>query len=115
MQPQDIQQATKEQLVDRYMEIGYKEEELAAEKQVLKEELLSRMKDDAEKIGDFLVTKVSQKRYSFGKITVDQARDLGATKETVDNDTLKTLFLRGVKLPIEVTVNEITYPLIKHA
>jgi hypothetical protein len=112
MQPQDIAQASKEELVNRYLNLGYKEEEIAAEKQVLKEEIVSRIKDNGEVIGDYNVTKVERTTYNF-KMTLEQARDLGAVKETVDNDTLKKLYLKKVKLPVEPTITTTIYPLIK--
>lgn len=113
MQPQDIAQATKEQLVDRFLELGYKIEEIEAEKQVLKEEILTRVKDNGETIGHYNVTKVTRTNYNFSGITIDQARDIGAIKESVDNDILKKMYLSKVKLPVEPTVTTVTYPLIK--
>jgi len=113
MLPEQIAKATKEQLVERYLELGYKIEEVEAERQILKEEILLKLKDNGEVIGHYTVTRVKQQRYNFGKITVDQARDIGAVKEQVDNDVLKKLYLSGVKLPVETTVVNIEYPLIK--
>ncbi len=114
MEPQDIKKATKEQLVDRYLEIGYQTEELEAERQEIKNELLAQLKGDGEKIGRFSVTRVKQKRYDFSKITLEQARDLGATKEQIDNNVLKKLVEKNVDLPAPVAISIIEYPLIRN-
>lgn len=113
MQAQDLAQATKEQLVERYVQLGTIAEELEAEKLVLKEEILARLKNNGEVIGDYTVTRVKQQRFNFGKVTVEEARPFGAVKETVDNEVLKKLYTKGIKLPFEVMVAEIEYPLIK--
>lgn len=113
MLPEQVAVATKENLVNRYQEIGFKIEELEAEKMIIREEIMAKLKDSGEVIGHFTVTKVERTNYNFSKITLDQARDLGAIKEAVDNDILKNLYLKKVKLPVEPTVTVITYPLIK--
>lgn len=113
MESQQIANATKEQLVERYIELGYKTEEIEAEKQVLKEEILARLKDNGEVIGHYTVTRVKKNLYKFGTMTIEQARDFGAVKEMVDNKVLEGLYQKGVKLPVETTVMEIQYPLIK--
>ncbi len=107
MNPEELATATKEQLVEAYIRIGMKEEEVKAEKDALKEELLSRMDTDSEIVGQYSVTRA--RRVSFST-TIDQARDLGAIKEAVDNDALKKMAANGMEIPgMKVTV----YPLVR--
>ncbi len=105
--PEDLATASKEQLVEAYLDVGRREEELAGEKSAVKEEILSRMDTDSEIVGQYSVTRA--KRVSF-KITLDQARELGAITEAPDTEKLKQLALGGTEVPgMKVTV----YPLVR--
>ncbi len=108
MEPNDLTNATKEQLVEAYAEACEKEEEIKAEKQVIKEELMSRMDTDAEIIGDYSVSKV--KRVTF-ETSVEDARRFGAVKEAIDTQVLSKVFKAGQEVPgVKVT----QYLLIKN-
>ena len=107
MNPEELAIATKEQLIQAYLDVGRKEEEIAGEKQAIKEEILARMDTDSEIVGNYSVTRA--KRVSFS-VTIDQARDLGAIKEAVDNDALKKMAAGGMEIPgMKVSV----YPVIR--
>ncbi len=105
----NLEEMTKEQLVQLYADACVEEEEIVATKTVLREEILRRLKGDGEVIGDYSVTRA--KRYSF-TATVEQAREFGAVKEAVDQTALKKLYLKGAKIPGEVKITE--YPIIKN-
>ncbi len=110
MEPEKLPNATNEELVQAYIDAGIKEEELKAEKDAIKEELLARMKTDAMMVGSYAVNKI--KRVSF-KTTIDDARNLGAVKEAVDTDVLKKLYQNGVDVPgsavtVYIQVREVT-------
>ena len=107
MTPEELVSASKEQLVEAYLDVGRREEEVAAEKQAIKEEILTRMDTDSEVVGNYSVTKA--KRVSFS-VTLDQARSLGAIKEAVDNDALKKMAAGGTEIPgMKVSL----YPVIR--
>jgi hypothetical protein len=97
-----------EQIVEEFDNIRYQQEELDAKKKVLAEELLSRMKNDSELVGNYIVTKV--KRYKFD-MDLNKARDLGIVKieEKIDQAKAKQLFFKGVEIVHIVTM----YPLVK--
>ena len=53
--PQELPTISKEKLLEEYTKLGYKEEEIAATKMVLRGEILARMKRDAEVWGLYSV------------------------------------------------------------
>lgn len=106
--PAKIQDLTKEELVEEYDNVCHAEEEITAAKDVLRKELFARIDGDGEVIGNYSITKA--KRFSFST-TLAEAKLLGAVKEAIDQAFLKKLYLRGVKIPGEVSITE--YPLIK--
>lgn len=105
---ENLDKMSLEQIVEEFDNLRYQEEELSAKKKVLSEEILNRVKNDSELIGNYIVTKV--KRYRFD-IDLNKARDLGILKveEKIDQAKAKQLFFKGVKLVHIVTM----YPLVK--
>lgn len=92
---------TEEDLIVRFDNIGYQEEELGAEKAIIRQELAARLKGqklDSKIVGEYSLTLYSATRF---KTTVAQARDLGATvtEEKVDLTALKKLYKAGAKVP----------------
>jgi len=75
---------------------------------VLREEILLRMKLDAEIWGKFSVTKV--KRPNYQSVKLETAKELGAIKEAVDTKVLAALRSKGVEID---GLKESVYPLIK--
>ncbi len=89
------------ELLQRYLEGQHLIEELEAAMSVIKEEMITRL--DAEHVkgkvvGDYQVTKVT--RVNF-RPTLDQARELAATKtvEQIDTQALKRLYDQGADIP----------------
>jgi len=101
--PAKLSEYSKEKLVKFYVEARDRAGTLEATRRIVGEELLGRIKDDGEVIGNYGVAK--RKRYNW-KIDLEKARELGATKteEKIDNDALRKLLDNGVK--IEHTVTE---------
>lgn len=97
----DLTQYSKEQLVQLYVDLGSEEEHIVASKMELRHEIHGRMVDDGEVIGNYQVTKT--KTYSFPEVTIEQAKELGATEETKSNKKLKIAFLKGAKIPCNIT------------
>lgn len=96
-----IVEMTESELVERYERLGYKEEEVVAEKVEIRNEIglrLKKQKRDSKIVGDWAVTVY--KKVLF-KTTVPQAREFGATKseEKIDLDKLKKLYKAGANIP----------------
>lgn len=93
----DLATLSKEDLVTAYTQILAVEEEIGATKEIVREEIMSRMEHDAEVVGDYSITKA--KRYSF-KTPIEEAKALGAIKtvEQLDTKVLKQLVLSGVAI-----------------
>lgn len=94
--PAELQTIPKEKLLQEYDKLRYKEEQIVAEKVALKEEILARMKRDAEVWGLFSVTKSIRPNYKSVKL--ETAKELGAVIEAVDTKMLAKLHSKGVKI-----------------
>lgn len=95
--PEKIDKLTKEELVDKRVQILFAQEELDAERKQIDERLLKELEMDAEIINDYEVRK--WKRTNFD-VSLEQARELHAIikKEAVDTNVLKKLEKAGAKL-----------------
>ncbi len=89
------------ELLQRYLEGQHLIEELEAAMSVIKDEMITRL--DAENVkgkvvGDYQVTKVT--RVNF-RPTLEEARELAATKtvEQIDTQALKRLYDGGAEIP----------------
>ena len=60
-----------------------------------------QIKGNGEVIGDYSVVKA--KRVGFPEVTLDMAKDFGATKQVVDTTVLKVLLDKGTVIPHSVT------------
>ncbi len=98
--PADILTLTKEQLVELYANTLHEQEDIEATIKVIKDELVTRMDTNGEIIGDYSLTKA--KRINF-KVTLDEAKELGAVKPAIDNTILKQLYDKGIEIAHEVT------------
>ncbi len=107
--PQELPTISKEKLLKEYERLGYKEEEIAGAKQAIRQEILTRMKLDAEVWGYYSVTKV--RRPNYNSVKLETAKELGAVKEAVDTKVLANLHSKGVKID---GLKESVYPLIKN-
>ena len=107
----DIDKATEEELADWYLEARDTQGLAEATKQIIWEKLNKYIPDSGKKIGKNLVTK--RERITFPGMTISEARELNATKtpepkEEIDQDILKVLYKKGVKIPkVKVT----SYPI----
>jgi hypothetical protein len=104
---QDIQNLTNEQLVELYDNLREDESQVKTDKKFVADEILLRLKKDGEVWGYYSVGKrvlktivLSDNKYEELRL----AKELGATKEVVDQDKLKRLVNAGVKLPGEIRV-----------
>ena len=91
------------ELVDARENAAHLMEQYQAEVSVYGQELLARLKADklsGKIVGMHTVSK--RTRLSF-KIELAAAKDLGATKEVVDNTKLKALYTKGIDIPATTT------------
>ena len=102
--PTKLGDLTKEQLV-AFNDFTEKQiEELTAQRIAVRAELLDKISNDGEIIGDKSYTKI--KIYTFD-IELEEARNLGATKiipekEVLDNPTLKKLLSKNIKIKYSI-------------
>ncbi|HZE87072.1 MAG TPA: hypothetical protein VE090_02580 [Methylomirabilota bacterium] len=101
MEAEQIQEATLDQLLDARLKADQQIEDLQASISVINTEMIARLDADKEKakvVGSHTVSKVT--RLNF-KPTIDQARELAATKtvEQIDTQALKRLHESGVEIP----------------
>ena len=101
MKPEELSGATIEKLLEARLKADQQIEELEASISVINAEMIARLDEAQEKakvVGDYTVTKVT--RLNF-KPTIDQARELAATKtvEQIDTQALKRLHESGVEIP----------------
>ena len=106
--PAKIGEYSKEELIEIYCMARDIKGVAAATGKAIGEEILDRLKGDAEVVGDYSVTRV--KRRAF-RVKLEKAKELGATKTVVDQKVLGKLAKKGVEIPGSY---EYSYPLIKH-
>lgn len=107
--PEMLPDMTNDQLAQAYDQIRYEEEQTKAKKEVLKTEILDRLKADGEVWGAYTVTKVV--KITFTNVPIEEARKYAAVKEAVDTTLLSKLKKKGVELPFET--KETVYPQVK--
>lgn len=121
--PENIHDASDQELSEAYQKIAYLEKEIAPEKQQIREEIMARLGDnDGKVIGIARVSKTARPQYA--KLSLEKAKALGATIakvsvqdainsniyfiEEVDAKAVEKLYKSGIKMDIPVTV----YPII---
>lgn len=104
---EDLQKLSLDELLEGYLKGIAALEELEASISVVRSEMANRL--DAEKIkgtivGEYSITKVT--RVNF-RPSLEQARELAATKtvETIDTQALKRLHDSGVEIPNTTTTD----------
>lgn len=111
-----IEEITLEELVDAYLKAKGIMEQMEAEKRVVQDEILNRLRvlklDGTKTKNGYMVNRI--RKTSFAGITVAQARQLGATimEEKVDSGKLRQLHDKGVNIP---GVKQIVYVDVKEA
>ena len=99
MEPQELNQKSKEALVNHLMLLNQKNDEFVDEMTAIRQELLGRLEDenkDGEIVGDYQLIKA--KRTTF-KVDLEKAKEYGAVKEAVDTAILSKLEKSGVEIP----------------
>jgi hypothetical protein len=104
---EEIQSGDMQFLLNYYLQLGQELEELQASISVIKDEMIVRLDAEGTKgkvVGEYAVTKVT--RVNF-RPTLEQARELAATKtvESVDTQALKRLHDQGVEIPNTTTTS----------
>lgn len=109
-------QASMEELLDSYLKAMHEQEQLEAAISVIKDEMIQRL--DSEKVkgkvvGEYTVTKVT--RVNF-KPTIEQARELAATKtvESIDTQALKRLHDQGIEIPNTTTTSFVMVKILEN-
>ena len=101
---QDIKEITLKEIVDSIVKGQSEIENLEAEIKVLKDETADRlraMKISGTKINGYYVSRV--KRISFPDVSLEQAKEYGATIVKKDENKLRALLDKGIKLKAKFT------------
>ncbi len=98
--PADIQKITKEQLVELYAQTCELESEVKSQKRAISDELWERIKGSGEVVGEYSVNKITRRYF---KAELEQAKELGATKEVVDKTALRKLYEKGADIEHSVS------------
>ena len=110
IQPEEISEYSKKDLVEYYAITIQAEEEIAAQKKVIKDALAEVIEGDGEVVGDYSVVKA--KRINF-KVDLESAKELGAVKEAVDTSALRKLYNKGIEIEHIVTEYLLIKPVVK--
>ena len=105
MNPEDLLNLSKEDLIEKLQEFNLENEQVMASMVMIRSEILDRLeeeKKDGELIGEYSVTKA--KRVTF-KTSLEEAEELGAVKKAVDTSALRKIHNKGGKVPgVKITV-----------
>lgn len=99
MKPEDLQEFSKEELIDQLDNHNHKYDDIKATLMLIRDELLHRLEEenkDGEVIGDYSIKKCT--RVSF-RTSVEDAEELGAVKKARDTKVLRKLHDKGVEVP----------------
>ena len=99
--PQKMGELSKEQLVDLWEVTTIVLDDLQAQLEATRHELMAKMDTNGEIVGSYALTRA--RRINFPDVTLDQAKELGAIKLVKDMIQLKQLWERGVKIKHQVT------------
>lgn len=95
----DIKEITLNDLLKSILEAQSVIEEMEGKAKVLKDEILDRLKASkitGTVIDDHYVARV--RRTIFTDVTMSQAQELGAVKQSIDQDKLRALISKGIKI-----------------
>lgn len=104
---EDEQEISMEELLESYLKAIQEQENLDASIHVLRTEMQQRLDAEGIKgkvVGDYSVTKVTRTNF---KPTLQQAKELTATKivEQIDTAALKRLHEQGIEIPNTTTTS----------
>ena len=109
LDPNEIGSMNLQQLVEAYVRAGDEEEQIVAEKVMLREYILPLIPDDGTIVGDYTVSRTKKGLLRLPKNAKEKLevmaklKELGLVKlvEKADDKMAEELFLKGVKLPCE--------------
>lgn len=116
LDPQKIEELSKVQLVEAYLQIKEVITNFNAQQQVVAELLTEKIEGNGEVVGDNTVTKAQRMSWFPDlktKEKLEKARELGAVKETVDSSKLKKIWQKGVDIPHRVSEYLLIKPIKK--
>lgn len=107
--PNEITKMNLDQLVEAYVNASDEEEQIVAEKVMLREAMLPLIPSDGTVVGDFAVTRVKKgmlrmpTKTKEKRAVMEALKELGCVKvvEQPDHKAAEALFEKGVKLPVE--------------
>lgn len=107
--PNEITKMNLDQLVEAYVNAGEEEEQIVAEKVMIREAILPLIPDDGTIVGDYAVSKVKRKTMKLPTKTkekreaMEKLKELGLVKtvEQVDMTAAERMHEAGVELPFE--------------
>ena len=118
--PTKLGEMTDQQIIEAYDNILTEEEQILAEKKVLRDEIFARVPNNGGVLGHYTVTKAQKftpvipTKKEEKETAMAALKLLGAVKvvtmEKVDNDIIESLYNKGIKLPIEVKIT--SYPIL---
>ncbi len=96
----DLTKVTNEDLAQRLEVLGFKEEEVVAEKVAIKDEIMARL--DEKKMDGIIAAGyqfIRTVRLAFTGTSLEDARIFGAIKEAIDTTKLSKLVKNGAEIP----------------
>lgn len=114
MKDLQLENLKNEELAELYDNLREDESNIKVEKKFVGEEVLNRLKHSGEVWGHYSISKRVLKTIVLSDNEDEElriAKELGATKEVVDQSKLKALMNKGVKLPGKIV--EIESPIVK--
>ncbi len=100
MEELDLTKLSNDKLSQRLEVLGFKEEEIVAEKVAIKDEIMVRL--DAKKMDGLIAAGyqfIRTVRLAFTGTSLEDARTFGAIKEAVDTTKLSQLVKNGAEIP----------------
>lgn len=109
LDPQRVSEMNLDELVEAYSQASDEEEQIVAEKIVLREAILPLIPDDGTISGEYMLTKMKRKTMSLPtaskakKEAMARLKELGLVKmvEKVDMKAAEEMHSKGVELPFE--------------
>lgn len=107
--PNEITKMNLEQLVEAYTNASEEEEQIVAEKVMLREAILPLIPSDGTVVGDYTVSRMKKgmlrmpTKTAEKKAAMESLKEIGCVKvvEQPDHKAAEALFEKGIKLPVE--------------
>lgn len=109
LDPQQVHEMNLDQLVEAYVNASDEEEQIVAEKIMLREAILPLIPDDGTISGDYTVSRMKKgmlrmpTKTAEKKEAMEKLKDLGLVKtvEQPDHKMAQVMFEKGIDLPVE--------------